>query len=170
MDWNSVVLVALGGAISYVGMWLQSLQAGRSERRNRTATAALAVRAALLDIEMMETRWHDIDGHGRVSIRPETTAAVQTMRSEVMLIPDRDVRTRLDEVAALLGDSDSIQAFHHDFEFLVRQRLCTWGREAIGAYLRGDKQPDEPPFLPEYRTAVAEADEAAREAHEALNE
>lgn len=62
-------------------------------------------------------------------------------------------RMTLEEVVRLLRYGRYVEDFDGDYPYQIVHALCSWGRATLGAVLRSEPLPDEPPSIQRYREA-----------------
>lgn len=160
----------LGGGLALAGQGVQARFARSSELRQRGEAAAVAIRDLSQQVETLYP--NGTDKYGRLASHLETTRdlAVAKLRGEALLISQKQVRERVLEVGAMLGDLFAIEQFGGATERKAVWELARWLETVIGSYLRREQQASEPDFLAEYRSAISDAYAAWDEQYEMQRE
>lgn len=157
MDWSSFFSALLGGGLALAGQGVQAHFSRSSELRQRGEVAAIAIRDLSQQVEALYL--NGVDGEGRLEeeLDGKRGRAVAKLRGEALLVPQEVVRERVGEVGSMFSNLVALEQFGGVTQRKAVWDLSRWLETVIGAYLRRERQEDEPDFLGEYRAVIADA-------------
>lgn len=147
MDWTTVIATLAGGGIGLAGTGLQHRFTRKDAVSDRSKGEMQTVLELFAHLSQMITR----QSHGVGEENPYVEAAVtlEEINVHAALIGDAEVRRRINDLTWLLNDPGGA-ASPGESAAMVRRRLLEYGRDVLGAGIRGDQLPAEPPWLKTY--------------------
>lgn len=159
--------VALGGTLSFLGTWLQAHMARRAVVRDRAEQAAGEILDLLDRVEVLGDKALSDGVELEQAFRDELQSTIARIRRHTADLDDPEVRNRMRFLIDMLKHAGSM--YFSASTSATLWRVAQEGVRLLGAYRRGDRLPSELYSLDKYREGfalMAEMDEENERARE----
>ncbi|GIJ75983.1 hypothetical protein SAMN05443287_106207 [Micromonospora phaseoli] len=160
MDWGTLIGTlagaVVGGGLTIFGKSFEGRQRRREARDARAAEAGLAIRASLLSFRRIFVKAQDPHNEPLDTSEPWWSEEVDGLRSEVLLVTEADARKRFEQVTEVLSLIESAPRFVDNGEEFeeIGYDVIEEALQLLGAYIRGDRLPDESDTMRRCRAAA----------------